>query len=69
MNIDHYSRNNDENFVHLSKIPESCKLKKCVLGIDEAGRLVHNYIFDKSFVHLNVTNSCNLLLRYVLTLI
>ena len=51
MNIDPYTRNNDENFVHLSKIPESCKSKKCVLGIDEAGRLVHNYIFDKSFLH------------------
>jgi len=38
MNIDHYTRHNGENFVHLSKIPESCKLKKCVLGIDEAGR-------------------------------
>ena len=60
MNIDHYTRNNDENFVHLSIIPESCKLKKCVLGIDEAGRLVHNYILiSRSCINKirNVKNS------------
>ena len=38
MNIDPYTINNGENYVQMSQVPDICKLKPCVLGIDEAGR-------------------------------
>jgi len=38
MDIDPYNRNNGENFLLMSEVPEICKDKPCVLGIDEAGR-------------------------------
>lgn len=38
MDIEAYNRNNGENFLLMSEIPEVCKEKPCVLGIDEAGR-------------------------------
>ena len=38
MDIDSYINNNDNNHILFSEIPESCRDKPCVLGIDEAGR-------------------------------
>ena len=38
MEIDEYTQKNGDNFVLMSKVPDICKLKPCVLGIDEAGR-------------------------------
>lgn len=32
------SKNNAENFVHFSKIPQICFDEPCMLGVDEAGR-------------------------------
>lgn len=31
-------KNNAENFVHFSKIPQICFDEPCMLGVDEAGR-------------------------------
>ena len=38
MDLTKYSEKNWENDIVDSKIPEICKEKKCVLGVDEAGR-------------------------------
>ena len=38
MDVEKYTNKNDANFLHLSNVPEICKSKPCVLGIDEAGR-------------------------------
>ena len=38
MDISPYNSNNGENFVLMSEVPDVCKDKPCVLGIDEAGR-------------------------------
>lgn len=38
MDIEDYTKNNGDNYVRMSKVPNICKLKPCVLGIDEAGR-------------------------------
>lgn len=38
MDIDKYTKNNAENHILLSKVPDVCKTQPCVLGIDEAGR-------------------------------
>lgn len=38
MEVENYTTHNDANYIHLSKVPDICKLKPCVLGIDEAGR-------------------------------
>jgi ribonuclease H2 subunit A len=41
MEVENYTTHNDANYIHLSKVPDICKLKPCVLGIDEAGRFVN----------------------------
>ena len=38
MNIDEYTKANGQNFFSMSEIPDVCREKPCVLGIDEAGR-------------------------------
>ena len=38
MDVEKYTNKNDANFLYLSNVPEICKSKPCVLGIDEAGR-------------------------------
>lgn len=38
MDVEKYTIKNDANYLHMSKVPEICKSKPCVLGIDEAGR-------------------------------
>jgi len=38
MDIDEYTQKNDANHILMSKVPDICKTKPCVLGIDEAGR-------------------------------
>lgn len=32
------TKNNAENFVHFSNIPQICFEEPCILGVDEAGR-------------------------------
>lgn len=38
MNIEDYTKKNGQNYVLMSEVPNICKSKQCVLGIDEAGR-------------------------------
>jgi ribonuclease H2 subunit A len=38
MDVSAYTEDNRANYVHISDIPQVCKDKPCVLGIDEAGR-------------------------------
>jgi len=38
MNLDEYTKSNANNYILSSNVPEICKTKPCVLGIDEAGR-------------------------------
>ena len=38
MDITQFAEENGKNFLHLSDVPDECKEKPCVLGIDEAGR-------------------------------
>ena len=32
------SKDNSKSNIYFSKIPESCKTEKCILGVDEAGK-------------------------------
>ena len=38
MDVEEYTNKNGVNYLHMSKVPDICKSKPCVLGIDEAGR-------------------------------
>ena len=72
MEVENYTTHNDANYIHLSKVPDICKLKPCVLGIDEAGRFV-NILLKKERVFplrkFSFLFSSFLMLIYVTTII